>query len=58
MNGVRLEEVNSFIHLRATVYKDGSLTADTLIRIATATAVVMELDDITSVHGDIRTFES
>lgn len=58
MNGVRLEEVNIFIHLIATLYKDGSSTADTLIRTATATAVVMELDDITSVHGGIRNFES
>lgn len=58
MKGVRLEEVNSFIHLIATVSKECSLTADTLVRTATATAVVMELDDITSVRGDIRTFES
>ena len=46
MNGERLEEVNSFKYLGATLTKDGSSTAEIRIRIATATAAMARLDRV------------
>lgn len=39
MNGVQVEEANSFEYLGATLSKDGSSMVDMCIRIATATVI-------------------
>ena len=43
MNGQKLEEVNNFKYLGATLSKDGSCTAEVRIRIATAMAAMSRL---------------
>lgn len=46
MNGQKLEEVDSFKYLGATLSKDGSCTAEVRIRISTATSAMARLDRI------------
>lgn len=46
MNGQKLEEVNSFKYLGATLSKDGSCTAEVRIRIAAAMAAMARLSRI------------
>lgn len=53
MNGVQLEEINSFTYLEVTFSKEGSSTTDTHI-MATATAAMERLDRIGHSHSILR----
>ena len=46
MNGQKLEEVTSFQYLGATLYKDGTCSAEVRIRIASAMAAMARLNRI------------
>ena len=46
MNGKKLEEMTRFKYLRATLFKDGTCSAETLIRIASAMVAVARLNKI------------
>ena len=46
MNGQKLEEVNSFKYLGATVCKDGTCSAEVRIRIASTVATMARLNRI------------
>ena len=46
MNGQNLEEVTSFRYLGATLYKDGTRSAEVRIRIASPVAVIARLNRI------------
>ena len=46
MNGQKLEEVTSFKHLGATLCKDGTCSAEILIRISSAMSAMIRLNRI------------